>query len=60
MAKFSVSLWIEIEANSYQEAHSIAGLMEEQIVERVSHAESTGIIDVECQDPEELEEEGDE
>ncbi len=53
MAEFSVSLWTTIEADSYEEAHEIAGEIEKTLLD---YGDS-GIIDVECTDSEGLEEE---
>ena len=47
MSKFSVSVWMEIEADDYTQAHERASEIEDQILERVSYVEDIGQIDVE-------------
>lgn len=52
MAKFSVSVWMEIEADNHEEACEMASEIEEQILDRVSYVEDCGQIDVECTEEE--------
>ena len=52
MAKFSVSVWMEIEADNHEEAYEIASVIEKQIMEFVDYVEDVGQIDVECTEEE--------
>lgn len=47
MSKFSVSVWMEIEADDHGQAYKMASEIEDQILERVSYVEDIGQIDVE-------------
>lgn len=47
MSRFSVSVWMEIEADDYDQAHERASEVEAQILELVSYVEDVGQIDVE-------------